>query len=203
MSDRFRLPHVALMLALLALAGCAGPTPPEHFYRLPTPEVAAGGQILDGGMNIALLRTDPVHEDRAMLFSDDPEGLRLEQYRYNHWTANTPDLLRAFMLRYLRQVGVADWVAPADQGRDATYELVGRLLRFERHSHAGRHTVVVRMELELLDRDRRPLGLHREYEQVQELNGDQPLDMARGLRTALAAVMTRFIDDLKRQRTRP
>ncbi|MGB0712626.1 MAG: ABC-type transport auxiliary lipoprotein family protein [Gammaproteobacteria bacterium] len=189
---------LALVSVLGLLTSCAGPAPRDQFYRLPVPSVNPVERRLDGGINIALLRTDPVHEDRAMVFSEDPRGLRLEQYRYKHWIANTPDLVRTFMVRYLRRADVASWVAPADQGRNAAFELVGRLEQFERHSVQGEHTVVVRVELELLDREREPVGLHRDYVRTLTLDANTPLDMAHGLGEALGGVMAEFLDDLVR-----
>ena len=154
-----------LVCLMLAVGGCAKapPVPTDNFYRLPPPQA---GQTLatpwtGGILLVRQLRADGVHSDRALLYSDDPQGLLLKRYAYHLWVDPPPKLIQQQLAAYLRGIGAARMVMTVD---DTAPDLIvsGRIIRFERQEEKAGVATHVGLELRLEDGHGRPL-LQKDY----------------------------------------
>ncbi|MCH9673583.1 MAG: ABC-type transport auxiliary lipoprotein family protein [Gammaproteobacteria bacterium] len=138
-------------VVLLALAGCssAPPVPTDHFYRLPAPAPTSVslGKVLGEVAIVPPLRADGLHNERALLYADDPNGLRLKRYHYHLWLDNPPKLLQEQLAAHLRATEAADLIM-TKSGPVPNYLVVGKIYRFEQAILAeGKSKVSVDLQL--------------------------------------------------------
>ena len=122
----------ALALLLVSCAGQA-PVPEDRFYELALSRpVGSSGQVpIDGAVEIAFTRADPLRNGRALLYRTASEPLRVQRYRYEYWIDQPPRMVHYALVKYLRTAGVARSVDSAGQGKRADYRLQTRLTGFE------------------------------------------------------------------------
>ena len=193
-------------IALLGplLGGClAGgrPTPPDHFYQLGAPgasppPVRPARPLVDSVV-VRALRSDGLRQERAMLYSRDPQGLAMERLPYDYWADSPPELIKTYLVRALREAGIARMVTGDPVGRRPDLEIGGRLLHFEQIRQPGSQ-VGVRVELELLVEDARDgrvvlLEVFREHAAVAE---ERMGAVATAFRDALDRIIARFVAEL-------
>ena len=154
-----------LVCLMLATGGCAKapPVPTDNFYRLPPPQAGQplGAPWSGGILLVRQLRADGLHSDRALLYSDDAQGLLLKRYAYHLWVDPPPKLVQQQLAAYLRAIGAARMVMTV---ADAAPALIvsGRITRFERQEEKTGVVVHVGLELRLEDDHGRPL-LQNDY----------------------------------------
>lgn len=196
-----RLLPLALLSGLLAACGAISTAPPpvETFYRLPAPQQVAtiARSQLKGGLLIASLSADPLHQDRAMIFATDAQGLRLQAYNYHQWVDTLPQLVREYMVAYLQQSGLADWVSGSERTANGAYEIHGRLQRFERLGSDAEPRLVVALRLWLRHGDAAQPMLRKSYQAEVAMQGGEPGDMARAGQLALARILKDFVADVR------
>jgi len=137
-----------LLLGSLMAGSCgtAPPVPVDYYYRLPEPRAEIVEPLTQGVILVKLFVTDGAHNERALLFSRDVDGLRLEQHHYHFWVDSPPRMLQGQLVSYLRAASAAP-VVVADPSVRADLLISGRIKRFERNI-SGR-TPLVRVALEM------------------------------------------------------
>lgn len=150
------------LFLMLAAGGCAKapPVPTDDFYRLPPPQAAQheASPWTDGVIVVRVLRADGLHSDRALLYTDDAQGLMLKRYAYHLWVDPPPKMVQQQLAAYLRAIGAGRMVMTSI---DAVPDLVvkGRIERFERQVQESGVTTHVELQLQLEDRRGKPLLL--------------------------------------------
>jgi len=146
--------RVAILLLILALAGCSGllpsPPPPPNLYRLspaqsaPADDPPITAQILVGGM----AASGALDTARIALSSS---ATRLEYYADAEWTDRAPILVGNLLLDTLAHAGRFSRVAQRSLALRADYVVLGTLDHFEADYSAGTPPQVrVTIDLRLL-----------------------------------------------------
>jgi ABC-type uncharacterized transport system auxiliary subunit len=139
-----------LLGIVMAMAGGCGTTPPvpaDSFYRLAAPNVHSASALTEGLLLVESFEASGLHNERAILFSEDSEVL-LRQHHYHYWMDAPPRLLQHQLIAYLREAGAAPKVV-ADARTNAALIISGRIVRMERSVRAGATTARVALEMQL------------------------------------------------------
>lgn len=156
-----------LLAAGLLLQSCSAPEPIPDFryYRMAppisVPKLAA--PLLDRPLVLQDFRADGVHGERPILYSNDPDSLKISQYHYQLWNDPPPVMVQRRLLDMLADAGVSAHVTDRLATRIPIYRLQGTIYRFERVLVDGQATEAVvamrlridadGMDLPLLERD--------------------------------------------------
>ncbi len=201
-----RLALTLLTVSVLSqLTACSvvstAPPPTETFYRLPPPETVAAvsHSPFKGGLYVATPLANPLHQDRAMIFSTDLKGISLQTYHYHQWVDALPNLVREYMVAYLQKAGMADWVTGSERIMTGDYTIQGRLQRFEQTGGQQKPQLVVHLRLWLTRQNAKPL-LGKDYKATIEMSGVRPEDMVESGQQALAEIMQGFVADVAKLR---
>ena len=98
----------AFTLLLSACFGGGESVPQDQFYRLS--DVSYDGDRLKQMVNVlavSSLESDVLHRERAILYSQADEPLKLQRYHYHHWTNVPSKLIQDHLVDYLRSSGMA------------------------------------------------------------------------------------------------
>lgn len=153
MRHRLQL-SVSLLVAsgVVLLAGCGSKAPlaEDSFYRLaPMTEIERYPvPLLNGNLHVELPRAAGVRRSRALLYSKDPDGLRLHQYHSHHWEEAPAKLLQRRLADTLRTAGIATAVS-TDTHKPGDYFLRTELRRFDRLVGPEGTTVAVALDARL------------------------------------------------------
>ena len=139
MIDKKMVAVAGLLTAALGV-GCAKvpPVPVGRFYRLPPVEQETLGVApakersagwLGDVVSVPAFRSDGIHKERALVYTDDPEAVALKRYHYHHWVDSPTRLLAEALALRLRAVGAGRMVLT---GRDSVPDVTvsGRILEF-------------------------------------------------------------------------
>jgi len=188
-----------LSLALgLGACGSAPPAPPapDRFYRLPAPtSMAAGKPLVAGVLRVQPMRAEGLHGERAVLYSDSGDALRLEQASNVFWAEAPPRLIQRYIIAYLRAGELAPMVVD-ESVREADFEVRGRILQFERVLDGDGEAVDLALVLRLETGYGRPV-LVEEYRRRRAVAGGGSAS-AGAFAAALDAVLEAFIADARR-----
>ena len=193
----------AVLVALLALAGCSQPpVPRDQFFRLAgsAPAQSFHTPPIEGTVAVERLRADGLVSQRPILFSTREWPNRLEQHNYQYWVESPPEMLSLALLDYLRAANLAADAADAGARRPAGCRLSGTLRRLEHVTAPGAPSLAV-IEIELiLERinDRAEL-LHRTYRAEQAAADVDMRATTEAFGRALDALLARLADDLAAQ----
>lgn len=202
MSLRFPMRAAALTLAALLLAACSAPDPIPDFryYRLAAPATvqALPAPVLDRPLVVESFRADGVHGERPILYANDRDGLRINQYHYQLWNDPPPVLAQRHFLTALGVAGVAPQVSDRLSPRVEAYRLRATLFRFER-VFVERQPVEVVVGLRIrLDRDGLDLPVLEFSEEVRvPVAGRRIEDGAIALSAGLDRIASSLIDRLE------
>ena len=162
-----RWKNASLMLvAFLVIGSCASapPVPADKFYRLPDPvNISPGPALTDGVIRVERFEADGVHGERAVVFSDDGQGVSLQQHHYHFWADAPPLMLQHQLISYLRAAGAADIVVHKPSS-EAALIVSGRIKRFERDLSGSAAVARIVLELSIEANDARVPLLIKDYE---------------------------------------
>ena len=102
--------HIALLTFVLVLSGCFGggsEVPQDNFYRLT--DITSAKQLTSPFevVAVATLKSDALHRERAILYSDVKQPLNIKRYHYHHWTQVPNELVQDHLIEYLRKAEFA------------------------------------------------------------------------------------------------
>ncbi len=171
----------------------APPIPNDHFYGLPEPEVGASPFQIDGIILVRSFEADGLHMERAILFSEDSQGLELQQHHYHFWQDAPPRLLQHQLVAFLRASAAARMVV-TDPEVDPELAISGRLFRWQRQLNEAEVTARVALELRL-DRIGQPQPLLvQSYSADVLAPGDSVRDSIGAFERAANQVFTQFLE---------
>lgn len=189
---------LALILLAALAAGCAAPpVPPERFFRLRVEAaVAPAPAAIPGTLVVQAPRVDGIHNERAIIYSDDPGHRELKQYHYRHWVTPPAQLVQDYLVAYLRQAGSAARVQ-RDFGDGFTDHVVsGHLTGFEQLVDGERLTAAVDLELAVTAPGAEQAALRRRYTEKAAVDGGDMAATVRAFEQALHAIAADFAADL-------
>ena len=193
---------ILLSLTLcLALGACAAaPPPPDQFYRLDhRPVTALAAPVLPGVVEVGTLSAEGLAGDRALLYSSREHPDQVGRYSFHFWVEPPPLLVRAELVRVLREAQAAPQVVTANLRVPADFVIEGRLKRFEQLA-GGAPAVAVEVELGVVRVRGNELLLLRNYRQETPAAGDAPADAVAALQLCLDQLLIRFLTDLTARR---
>lgn len=179
------------------LAACtkSPPVPTDNYYRL-TEAVAtqaAGRPLTDGVILVRAIQGDGVHSERALLYTEDEQGVTLKRYNYHLWIDTPPRLIQTQLAQYLRMAGAASMVV-TEIDDDPALIVSGRVLRFEREQGKDRVVAHVAVELRLDNNRGKPLLL-KDYK-VDTVVADEAIEATVGaLDAGLQQIYGEFLAD--------
>ena len=188
---------VLLLITLAAVTGCSlqPPVPEDHFYRLPALTLKTDN-ALTNHLSVKRFKTDGLHSERPLLFSEHGKPLSLKQYHYHFWTDAPPRMLQENLISTLRKTGVAAVVSDYDPVRRGGYIISGKIRQFEQVSRGKDNKVSIELELRIDDSHGKIL-LVKDYQREQSATSARPHDLVTAFGTALAAIYAEFITDWK------
>lgn len=190
-------PRIAACIATLALAGCAAaPVPEKYFYRLPEARPARlPAPLVQSALSIERLASSAQHNERAILFSEEASGTRLQQHHYDFWVETPPLLVQDYLITWLRAASAAPQVLPDDAAGTAEMRVQGFVRRFELLRGTA-PVVAVAVELRALGRNGKPVLLVRDYNESEPVPGDALAAVPAAFAAALDRIAARFAADL-------
>ncbi len=190
---------LALILALV-LAGCQsapGPAPVDRFYRVAIPAPDAMGVSLPGTVQVGRLDADGLMRERPVVYSDDDGALSLAQHEYDYWIEPPARLLQVELVQYLRSAGIARSVVTPELRIRPDFEVVGTVRRFERLIGRSGPSVVVSLDLALVDRNDDRLRVVDTYSAEIDC-ADSTVDTSvAAFNRALTAIFAEFLADMR------
>ncbi|MEM7252895.1 MAG: hypothetical protein AAF493_15875 [Pseudomonadota bacterium] len=199
--------YLALLAVVAFLAGCssAPPVPADHFYRLPFPKQLGPAHLGTTDLDLRLgevaivqpFRSTGLHNERALLYSDDPGGLRLKRYHYHLWTDAPPKLLQEQLAAYLRRAKAARLVRTSS-GPIPNHLITGHIYRFEQHVKPKGREVFVELELGVERPGEYKPFVSRRYATQKLVSGDavKVVDVVAQFGAAVDEIYSRFLTDL-------
>jgi len=190
------------IIFILTLSGCFGggaEVPQDNFYRLAD---VASAQKIDSPFNVvavASFKSDALHQERAILYSEAAQPLNIQRYHYHHWTQVPNQLIQEHLIDYLREAGFATRIVRYGEVVKIDAKVSGFIKRFERVLDAG--AVKVRVELEL---HIETLADKREYFQstysIEQKTSDSSMHASVvALSAALENIYQQFLSDIARK----
>lgn len=183
------------VMALLVLSACvkAPPVPTDTYYRLTTPQVSAPAPLTTGIILVRPLQGDGLHSDRAILHTEDPQGVALTQYSYHFWSEAPPRLIQHQLIDYLR-VAQSGRLVVGELNGDPALTISGRIKQFERQESDKQAAARVNLELRLDDAHGQPL-LVQDYSEYVPAGSDDLSGTAAAFDQALNTLFARFLAD--------
>ena len=196
--------YVALMLLLSMNIACVNRSqvPTDHYYRLP--EVAASHVTIQAPverLGVARLVADGLHSERAILYIDRTQPLEVRRYHYHHWVQAPPDLIRDYLVDYLRAIRMARTVVRYRAGATVDGVIFGRLIRFERIVDGNDYRVDVAIELGVKRGNTNPHGWEKQYSAIVNSKGSSMHDTVQAFGDALNKIYHDFVADLEKRHT--
>ena len=203
MSTMRRLISLLLITLLSACVTQQAPVPQENYFRLDATVSqhnsadATAPRLANGLLMVEELRSDGVHAERALIYSDDPSHHKLNLYNYDFWSDPPTRLIQSYLVQRLRAAAVAPLVMRYDINDNAQAYVGGQLERMVQLIDGEQARVVVAIELRLsLAGEQQPRLLQR-YSAEIPVRGTAPADTIAGYEQALNRIITHFIADAR------
>jgi len=123
------------------LVSCAAPEaiPDFRYYRLApaAPMTALPKPLLDRSLVLENFRADGVQAERAILYANYPDSLKLSQYHYQLWNDPPPVMLQMRLRELLSAANVSSYVTDRLAPSVKAYRLSASIYRFEHVVVAG------------------------------------------------------------------
>ena len=184
-TTHFRALIYGLPLALtLAACGSVPPAPGDTFYRLQAVSTLSPPA---GSLSVRSLRADSLYAERPIIYSEESNPRQLRQYHYHLWLYPPAQLVQEHLAGSLGQSSALN------TGSSATYEIDGRIVRFERRMSGKQSTAVVALELQLTTRGK--AGPNKSYQAEQTASDDTLPAFAAAMEQALGKIYAQFLTD--------
>jgi ABC-type uncharacterized transport system auxiliary subunit len=194
-------PVVGLIILFSLLTSCSfapvDPVPTDKYYRLPDPSPSIKKQVFDGDVYVRNFRSKGLYLGRAMLYSEDEQGLVLKQHHYHYWQDAPPRMLQAQLVSWLRSANAAPLVM-TDPSIAHQYVISARIDRLERHLKKKSASVIVALEMQLQRRGTDKLLLANDYVEEIEIESRTVKSSIPVYAKALDSIFTRFLEDAEK-----
>jgi len=193
--------RIVLLSGVALLAGCMSapaPIPQDNFYRFAPLNAleSLSAPSLRGSLFVELPRAAGLRRSRALLYSDDPERLRLRQYHYHHWEEPPARLLQRRLVEALGGAGIADSVA-IDRRFNSDYLLRTELLRFDRLLAPESATALVEIQFRIAAGRRDEWLFERNYSQEVPADSLEMNDTIDAFSEAVDLAVRELVNDLQ------
>lgn len=181
----------------LFLIACSAqkPVPVDQFYRLPDFSSSSESVVLsDQVIYVGIFETNGLHRERALIYSDKPQGLELKQYHYQHWIDSPTRMLRDSLVQFLRSKNAAPTVVTTVDPYPQI-EIKGKIKRFDQIEKEDTTEVVVSLELRA-DMEGRLIHI-QDYQAMEQSRSDSSTDLINAYHLALEQCFSRFVNDVK------
>ena len=191
---------ILLVCSVLTLSACFGggaEIPKDNFYRLNDISQANKAEASPFKVvAVTSMKSDALHRERAILYSNTREPLHIQRYNYHHWTQVPNELIQEHLIDYLRKTEFAPQVVRYGEVVQVDARVSGYIKRFERVIDGGEVKVQVRLELHL-----ESLGNNRQhyqfiYDAEQATQGASMHATVNAFSLALENIYQQFLTDL-------
>ncbi len=189
------------LLVLLAgfISACSfgsGPAPEDHFYRIP--EIVLSPQAESQYNNIVIkpVKSSGLYHERAILYIKKDRPLELLRYHYSFWTTPPAEIVYGALYQGLLSSGIATHISRELTDSRPDYIIDSRIVRFERLVGADGISVVVALEVSLLNG--RDAGSHwtKRYEISHELEATDMYSTINAFGVVLKVISEQLVNDL-------
>jgi len=187
------------ILALAALAACAGQAPPpDAFHRIwPAGPARLPAPLLPGVVEVERLATDGVLAERAITLQPGENG-GLVHYNYDYWSEPPGVLVQERLAAHLAAAGAAGRVVTPDLRVLADWTVRGKLRRFEHRPATG--DVAVELQLAVVSARDGSLLLLETYEARPAASPGNIEAAVTAMEKGVFDIFSRFVADLARIR---
>ncbi len=192
--------YLVIISLLVILTGCgsAPPVPTDHYYRFKTPsqDDIQKQRLTDQVIYINSFLAEGLYNERALLYTNDNLARELKQYHYHFWITSPPDLLRDYLVSFLR---TADTSPVIISGRSVSegLQITGRLNEFEKLVSGDQSSVKVALELRLDKYGNELPLLLKEYRVIEEVQGKSLTDVITSFNAAVFRIYSDFLTDVE------
>lgn len=195
-----------LFFVVLFLSACFGggtEIPQDNFYRLndisTTKKTANIASSAFNVVAVATLKSDALHRERAILYSDISEPLHIQRYNYHHWTQTPNELIQEHLIDYLRKTEFAPKVVRYGEVVQIDAKLTGYIKRFERVINSGEVKVQVRLELHLETFGNKRKHYQQSYDVEQATSDNSMHATVNAFSLALENIYQQYLDDIHKE----
>ena len=193
--------HLLTIIFLLSLSGCFGggsEVPQDNFYRLA--DISAAQKMTSHFNIVAVtsLKSDALHQERAILYSEAAQPLNIQRYHYHHWTQVPNELIQEHLIEYLRKAEYAPRIVRYGEVVKIDAKVSGFIKRFERVLDAGIVKVSVELELHLETLTDKREHFQSTYKIKQETSDTSMHASVVAMSTALENIYQQFMNDVAR-----
>lgn len=190
--------RVPVLVFVFVLTGCFGggsEVPQDNFYRLTdivsAKHVTSPFQVVA----VAALKSDALHHERAILYSDAKQPLHVKRYHYHHWTQVPNVLIQNHLIDYLRKAEFAPRMVRYGEVVNIDAKITGYIKRFERLIDSGEVKVQVSLELHLETFGKKRDHYQWNYDLTQSTSDPSMHATVTALSQALEKIYQQFLID--------
>ncbi|MGH9445699.1 MAG: ABC-type transport auxiliary lipoprotein family protein [Terriglobia bacterium] len=184
---------ILIILATMAIGAC-GSGRPIHYYTMELPPAPAPARsAYPVTVLIGRISAPEILQDEPIVYRSGPN--EIGTYPYHQWAEPPAQMVKDMLIRRLRASGEYRSVAELGSSVQGDYVLQGRLYDFEEDDTSS-ITVLVSMELELLDRRSRETVWTHYYSERTPVKGKEISDVVSALDHNLAEDLTEVASGL-------
>lgn len=192
---------IALVLLVNILTGCAGssgPIPDDQFYRLSGKPLQSDSNkiLLNGSLEISRFNAKSLYNERAILYTDKDQPLKLRQYHYHYWADSPAQMVQDSFATIFSRAGLAINVSVSSPRIEYVYSVSGNVLRFERIVGGGDDKALVSLSLALTKRGvGKPLILKTYTQEITSESGSL-YSSIEAFNVAMSLISREFVKDV-------
>ncbi len=193
---------MAIILCLLVAGGCASFSKPPYLveqYTLEYSPPAPEGKPMEEALMVERFSTAQTFNSTAMVYR--PDSFKLATYAYNRWRVNPGDMVTDYLLRDLRNGGIARAVFSYRDPAKGRYSVEGGIEEFLQVMDKDGPKAVLRITVTLIDTNQAELPkrllFQKEYSIAEPLKENSPAAYAEGMSRAMSRFSTLLVKDLR------
>lgn len=183
------------------MLGCASSSsmPEDNYYRLtPINQIEKlSAPRINATLVVERVKAYGIYHERAILYVPEDSPETLKYHHYHHWIDKPATLVREHLLRYLRDLAVADNIV-ADQGRQNDALLLKLDLKnFERELHRnGEVYVKISLGLRIVNKKHHNPILVQDYTETSRAEDGSMAATIHAFNLGLANIYQQLSEDL-------
>jgi cholesterol transport system auxiliary component len=194
MSVRAIRPLLALgLLSLLSACSILPKSEPSNVYLLPAAPTASASSAAPVKWSLRIAKPQATMALDSPRIAVVPEGSVISNYKGARWSDNGPVLLRNRLIDGFQADGRIAELSSDDAQLQADLVLVSDLRDFQSEYHNGQVTVVVRLDVQLVNSASRKILAARRFDVQQAASSDQVADVVRAFGQASNNLSTQLV----------